>query len=341
MITPQGPVLPDGVLYNLALDVSPTPLVCVASAGISFAMQDAKSKVGEGGGAWKILRDLYLSTDVAAKDTQKSNEITALVLPVFSDGSGGGGVDGGEGGGGDDELKERDIEGEGEEEESVATTTSASTSPSKHAHTLLHPYPSPHSNCGSQQSSSLVHAWPFESSSASTSSSSSSSRFLTQIETPTSELLKEHTVLLPVFFDKSRGQHGNNFVRFAEEISGRGCFGTFFLRALVGAGFVPRWSAGKTRDEKSGVYGIHTKMEEGGGACGCVHVSEDQDPNIVRSMLAKFNRFLERASTVRKNTYKSLYSKKPFGGKFEEEQRVLLAKQETKAKSEKQEERQR
>ena len=53
--------------------------------------------------------------------------------------------------------------------------------------------------------------------------------------------------------------YGNDFIRFPEELSGHGCFGTTIFRILMGSGYRLYWLPnvfGITSEQYSSLYGI-------------------------------------------------------------------------------------
>lgn len=96
--------------------------------------------------------------------------------------------------------------------------------------------------------------------------------------------------MLPVLFNMTAGPHGRDFVRFPEELSGHGCYGSASLRVLAGSGYTLYWATG-------GEYlSVGNKIREASPdgdfvlneiACGC---SFGNDATAMRDLTNRLNR---------------------------------------------------
>eukprot|EP01041_Mallomonas_annulata_P003766 gene3766-7476_t len=93
-----------------------------------------------------------------------------------------------------------------------------------------------------------------------------------------------NSVFLPVAFDRNKSQHGKSFVKFPEEISGPGCFGSLSLGVLQGMGYDLKWKKG------------------------------------ISKLLNVMRRYFSRATELRQTGTLSLYAKEPFATRFDKEQ---------------------
>ena len=110
-------------------------------------------------------------------------------------------------------------------------------------------------------------------------------------------------MMYPVVFNTSASMHGSKFVRFPEEMNGPGCYGTTILRVLAGSGYELVWPTGVFAVEQGRgspfVFGTQS-------SCGCAHGG---DPNVLREMNAKINKYFYRAIQLRLTGYEGIYSR--------------------------------
>lgn len=109
--------------------------------------------------------------------------------------------------------------------------------------------------------------------------------------------------MYPVVFNVSATVHGSQFVRFPEEMSGPGCFGSAILRILAGAGYELRWPSAVFTQE----HGQGSVLEFGSQhSCECAHGGE---PSVLSEMASRLNKYYYRAIQLRLTGYSGVYSR--------------------------------
>lgn len=302
LISPEAPVLPDNVLFNVGLDASPTDLVCISPGGLIFE-SNPLAKAGFS----------HMSSSMSSPDAKAP----AFVIPVFSPRS---------------TLTEREAL-ELEDLESIEITENSSEEDRLNAilfpqnSTDPVPYPPPGSFCGLHQSKKLFLSYQAEMKLKEEIEGQMMPFEQRKVVFNALEFLKEKTLMLPIVFSLSASPHGRGFVRLPEEMNGPGCFGSALLRIMAGAGYTLEWAPVVALEaEVEGAAEAHASQS----SCGCIHGS---DPNVLRGMASRMNSFYLRAVELRSTGISALHTSRPFGENFEEEQRHLLVEHRLKEKN--------
>ena len=190
---------------------------------------------------------------------------------------------------------------------------------------------SEHSNtCGQHQSSKLMLDYYHRSYDifkyGSGKSDVAMSKIFESVEFDAKEFSARKSMAIPIVFKPSDGPHGAGFVRFPEELSGAGCYGSIIYRILAGSGFHMRWS---------GVYAIAPNNDVGisssdtskkSESCSCAYESSDLQAS--NEFVLKLSKYYRRAVALRMTGMTHLFSTGGMGAKQEEEQLDLMKKSE-------------
>ncbi len=139
-----------------------------------------------------------------------------------------------------------------------------------------------------------------------------------------------HSLMLPVVFNTKDSPHGDNFVRFPEELSGAGCHGQQILRSLSGSGYRLKWadvyalSHASSKGSLPGGSGVTSPSPE---PCQCVHSFLGENSGEERALgnfMAALDSYFDRAHALREEGVQRVYSPMPFAERFEKEQASLL-----------------
>lgn len=291
-ISPEEPTLPDNLLYNIALDLVETSYVLVLPVGMRV------STTGK-----EMLHAKVMSMIIAAQRIQSHQSLesirgkpdlpVALVLPT------------------------------------VSLVESGDTAYLPHT-----AYPPPDATCSNQQSRLLFPP-------------TNHPQNYPKLNFSSVEYSRSHTLALPVLFQHlglsnraksegdtghvhsalSLGSHGDRIARLPEELSGPGCFGSYLMRVLMGSGYQLRWAI----DRDTGNEGLFASLDEqhapiaarsSSPSCGCVFST---DPNSHRTFVTIANKYYHRMATLRARGIEDVFSRKPFGVMFEQEQVDLMA----------------
>lgn len=314
-VRPEGPVLPDQLLLNVALDLAAAEAVLVVPAGMVLRVLDGadggdgggEAAGGGGGGGESVAAVLG-----AMLRAQRGLQPTTLVLPAYS-------------------LTRR------------ADDDAPVLQP---ARSLAYvPYPPAGSSCGARQPSHLypdsapllaaVNALLDEAGAGAGKSkhgggsgqrapgvSAWGGQSYPPVHFSAQDFSRSAALALPVLFSR-RCAHGRAFVRFVAELSGPGCFGGSALRVLSGAGYSLRWALGRVaragaeggkegeregkREGRTRSLAVAALVDDRPSApllparssqpqCGCAF---SQDPNAHRALAAGLNRYYHRASLLR------------------------------------------
>ena len=107
--------------------------------------------------------------------------------------------------------------------------------------------------------------------------------------------------MYPIVFNTSSSVHGSKFVRFPEELSGSGCYGSSILRILAGSGYVSHWSNKIFAEE----HGKGSNLAVGTqSSCGCFY-----EENILHDIIVKLHKYFLRAVQLRMQGFEGLYSR--------------------------------
>eukprot|EP01036_Dinobryon_divergens_P022579 gene22579-30844_t len=169
---------------------------------------------------------------------------------------------------------------------------------------LLTAYPVEGSGCGSAQPDSLRRF--LNRSNSENDTFQSEGRSFEAFDFNAMDLTKESTVMVPIFFDTTVSQHGKGFVRFPEELSGSGCFGSSIIRILSGSGYSLFWA--------QSIYAVASELTV--TQCGC----KDTDKLMRKDMVTWMNRYYLRCSYLRRWGIEGVYSYDRYGAAFESDQ---------------------
>jgi hypothetical protein len=145
---------------------------------------------------------------------------------------------------------------------------------------------------------------------------------------PTAFSLKD-TIMLPVLFNQEGNHHSRTFVRFPEELSGAGCFGTSIISVLAGGGYSVFWPQKRGSWNRLNLFAIQQPgdLQSTSSAyqpnCGCL---KSIDPNSLTGFASKLNKYLERTTQLRSNGISDIHANRPFRDLFMKEQDVLIKK---------------
>ena len=133
---------------------------------------------------------------------------------------------------------------------------------------------------------------------------------------------------LPLIFNRTQSVHGGEFVRFPEEMNGKGCYGAVYMQSLTGAGYSLHWPK-KYQESSSDTdhYPIVGTMssEEKRPHCSCKQSKQNAD--AVMNFLRIMRKYYERAQELRERGISDVYTKEKFGTNFEEDQRNMKERQ--------------
>jgi hypothetical protein len=376
-------VLPNNLLYNVGLDAAATELVCVAPVGTVFSAHILDTSTDNEGvereqRGVSIMQQFMRSQSVSSTAYQHTSP-TALVLPLFVR------QQSHTANSMDNIDFRRDLREAQEGNQDLRKVISRATRDQSHHHPLkrlfhlhynhTHPfqntvervaghpvtlqhYPSTADTCASEQAAQLRllytdhHHYALQG---------------THPDVPFNALdfSHEHSTILPIVFNTSSSIHGQGFVRFPEELNGKGCFDSFILRILAGSGYALKWASDygvysgngddvKEMEKQSGTgeqrrlsmahgsHHRHSHFKPGAKrtphslspqevqapqptqtmpACKCIY---DNDPNALRTFIARMNAYFQRAVQLRNKGLEDVYDRTQFAGRFETEQQRLM-----------------
>jgi len=157
------------------------------------------------------------------------------------------------------------------------------------------------------------------------------SRIFRDVDFSAKEFSLPNTLTLPFIFNQSAGAHGGGFVRFPEELSGPGCFGSIIFRILAGSGFHLRWAGSQAFASSAALAGTKSSglpdYRSVSNTCSCAH-ADFSKPDHMLQFATMLNRFFHRAVELRATGIGGLFSGIEFGKLQAEEQAKLIAKSE-------------
>lgn len=133
---------------------------------------------------------------------------------------------------------------------------------------------------------------------------------------------------LPIIFNRTESAHGKEFVRFPEEMNGKGCFGAVLMQALTGAGYSLHWPrAYQELNSNSNFLPVmgSTSSEEKYRHCTCKQ-SKSSGEAVVK-FLHTLKKYFDRAAELRQEGLRDVYAREKFGVNFENDQRAMKEKQ--------------
>jgi len=313
--------LPDATLLNIGLDAAGTDLVAVFPKGI-VPQQPMDAKQGNPAAA-PIRKQLMLAQRV--QDMSKVMLPVALILPTF--------VFGGKQRG-EQEIRRR-LKEEGHNRDAslrsnllreIEDTLTAYPNQSGHGHI-------DEGQCGFAQSQKLKTDY-FKSSyeiikHGNALGEEAAGRIFRDMEFNAKDFSAPHTLSLPFVFNQTAGAHGGGFVRFPEELSGPGCFGSIILRVLAGSGFHLRWAGAQAFASSQATAGTKpsglSDYSAASNICACAH-GDYSHAEAMLQFATMLNKFYHRAVELRATGIGELYSNMVFGEYQEEEQQKLIQK---------------
>ena len=139
-----------------------------------------------------------------------------------------------------------------------------------------------------------------------------------------------HSLMLPVVFNTKESPHGDNFIRFPEELSGAGCHGLQILRILSGSGYRLQWADAYALLQSTSKMGLSSSGSTSPSPelCQCVHSflsSSTQEEEALENFMVALDKYYDRAAALRVSGVEDVYSPVPFTEPFEVEQASLLS----------------